>query len=374
MQFSLQHTDTLSKARAGIITTSHGKVHTPIFMPVGTAGTVKAVDQRALQHEVQAEIILGNTYHLYLRPGLEVLEAAGGLHRFMGWDRPMLTDSSGYQIYSLAQRRTITEHGVTFRSHIDGTRHTFTPERAIDIQRSIGADIMMVLDECTPYPCSFSYAKESMKLTHRWLHRGIAHLRQTTTEDNGHQALFPIVQGSVYKDLRKESAETIAAADQPGNAIGGICHPTGQLYEITAWVCEYLPTDRPRYLMGVGTPQDLLECIGLGVDMFDCVMPTRNGRNGRLFTTQGVINIRNKQWKQDFSAIDGQLGGYVSTHYTKAYLHHLFRTKEILGAQIASKHNLTFYLWLVKTARSHILSGDFPSWKDRVLKNIMQQL
>ena len=374
MQFSLQHTDTLSSARAGIMTTSHGKVHTPIFMPVGTAGTVKAVDQRALQDEVQAEIILGNTYHLYLRPGLEVLEAAGGLHGFMGWDRPMLTDSSGYQIYSLAQRRTITEHGVTFRSHIDGTKHTFTPENAIDIQRSIGADIMMVLDECTPYPCSFSYAKESMELTHRWLHRGIAHLQQMTTEDNGHQVLFPIVQGSIYKDLRKQSAETIAAADQPGNAIGGICHPTGQLYQITAWVCEYLPTDKPRYLMGVGTPQDLLECIGLGVDMFDCVMPTRNGRNGRLFTTQGVINIRNKQWKQDFSAIDEQLGGYVSTHYTKAYLHHLFRTKEILGAQIASKHNLTFYLWLVKTARNHILSGDFVSWKDGMLRNIMQQL
>ena len=374
MQFILQRVDSLSKARAGIITTSHGKIHTPIFMHVVTAGTVKAVEQRTLQQDIQAEIILGNTYHLYLRPGLEVLEAAGGLHRFMGWDKPILTDSSGYQIYSLAQRRKITVQGVTFRSHIDGTKHTFTPERAIDIQRSIGADIMMVLDECTPYPCSFSYAKQSMELTHRWLQRSIAHLHKTADEDNSAQVLFPIVQGSIYKDLRKQSTETIAAADQPGNAIGGICHPTGQLYEITAWVCDSLPTDKPRYLMGVGTPQDLLECIGLGVDMFDCVMPTRNGRNGMLFTTQGMINIKNKQWRQDFSAIDRQLGGYVSTHYTKAYLHHLFRTKEILGAQIASRHNLTFYLWLVRAARSRILSGDFVSWKDQMLWTIMEQL
>lgn len=374
MQFELQQVDPSSKARAGIITTSHGKIHTPIFMPVGTAGTVKAVDQRTLHHDVQAEIILGNTYHLYLRPGLEVLEAAGGLHRFMGWDKPILTDSSGYQVYSLAQRRKITAQGVTFSSHIDGTKHIFTPERAIDIQRSLGADIMMVLDECTPYPCSFTYAKQSMELTHRWLQRSIDHLQRTTDEDNSYQALFPIVQGSIYKDLRRQSAETIAAANQPGNAIGGVCHPTGQLYEITSCVCDSLPADKPRYLMGVGTPRDLLECMGLGVDMFDCVMPTRNGRNGMLFTTQGIINIKNRQWRRDFSAIDGQLGGYVSTHYTKAYLHHLFRAQEILGAQIASIHNLTFYLWLVKTARDHILGSSFVTWKDQTLKTIMEKL
>ena len=374
MWFELQHVDTYSKARAGLITTDHGQVHTPIFMPVGTVGTVKAVDQRTLYQDIQAEIILGNTYHLYQRPGLEVLTSAGGLHQFMGWDRPILTDSSGYQVYSLAQRRKITEQGVTFSSHIDGTKHTLTPERAIDIQRSIGADIIMALDECTPYPCSLSYAKQSMELTHRWLYRCISQLDRTEQQYGKEQALFPIVQGSIYKDLRRASSETIAAADQLGNAIGGVCHPTGQLYEVTGWVCDILPTNKPRYLMGVGTPQDLLECISLGVDMFDCVIPTRNGRNGMLFTTQGIINIKNKQWKKDLSKLDAQLGGYVSTYYTKAYLHHLFRTQEILGSQIASIHNLTFYLWLVRTARDHILTNDFVSWKHKMLSNIMERL
>ena len=374
MQFALQHTDPGSKARAGIIHTSQGKIHTPIFMPVGTAGTVKAIEQRNLHHDIGAEIILGNTYHLYLRPGTQVLEAAGGLHKFMNWNKPILTDSGGYQVYSLSQRRKITEQGVTFKSHIDGSSHTFTPESAVEIQRSIGADITMVLDECTPYPCSYAYAKQSMELTHRWLQRGIKHFEKTTNQHNSHQTLFPIVQGSIYKDLRKQSAETIAATNQAGNAIGGVCHPTGQLYEITEWVCDHLPADKPRYLMGVGTPHDLLACISLGVDMFDCVMPTRNARNGMLFTTQGMINIKNKQWKQDFTAIDPQLGGYVSTYYTKAYLHHLIRSQEILGAQIASMHNLRFYLWLVKQARVHILAGSFVPWKNQILQIITQRL
>ncbi len=374
MDFELHGVDARSGARAGLITTSRGLIHTPIFMPVGTAGTVKAVPQKALYEEIQAEIILGNTYHLYLRPGQAVLEAAGGLHQFIGWDRPMLTDSSGYQIYSLAQRRRLTEAGVTFRSHIDGSKHTFTPERAVDIQRSIGADIMMVLDECTPHPCSYAYAKASMELTHRWLRRCCSHFAATETEHNSYQTLFPIVQGSVYKDLRVQSAEAIAAADCAGNAIGGVCHPNGMLYEVTAWVCDVLPTDKPRYLMGVGTPRDLLECIALGVDMFDCVMPTRNARNGTLFTTQGMINIRNRQWQQDFSAIDAQLGGHVSTAYSKAYLHHLFRAREILGAQLASVHNLTFYLWLVRQAREKILSGTFSAWKEQVLRVLMEKL
>lgn len=374
MRFSLQHTDPYSQARAGILTTSRGEIHTPIFMPVGTAGTVKAVEQRHLQHDIQAEIILGNTYHLYLRPGTQVLEAAGGLHQFMQWDKPILTDSGGYQVYSLSQRRKITEQGVTFRSHVDGSKHTFTPESVIDIQRTIGSDIMMVLDECTPASCSYAYAKQSMELTHRWLQRGIQHFKSTTNNSNQYQTLFPIVQGSTYKDLRKQSAETIASTDQAGNAIGGVCHPTGELYEITGWVCEHLPIDKPRYLMGVGTPRDLLECISLGVDMFDCVMPTRNGRNGMLFTTQGMINIKNQQWKQDFTPIDAQLGSYVSVTYTKAYLHHLIKAQEILGAQIASMHNLGFYLWLVKEARKQILANNFISWKKQILSTITQRL
>jgi queuine tRNA-ribosyltransferase len=374
MHFELQHVDPHSQARAGIITTSRGQIHTPIFMPVGTAGTVKAVHQKALYEDIQAEIILGNTYHLYLRPGLEILEAAGGLHQFMGWDNPILTDSGGYQVYSLAQRRKLTEAGVTFRSHIDGSQHTFTPERAVDIQRSIGADIIMVLDECTPHPCSYAYAKSSMDLTHRWLKRGVDHFDATMTDNNNHQTLFPIVQGSIYKDLREQSAETVATAGQAGNAIGGVCHPNGMLYEVTAWVCAILPTDKPRYLMGVGTPQDLLECIAIGVDMFDCVMPTRNGRNGMLFTTQGTLNIRNKKWEKDFSPIDEHLGGYVSTYYTKAYLNHLFRVKELLGMQLASIHNLTFYLWLSKQARLHILAGTFRTWKEKILKVLMEKI
>jgi queuine tRNA-ribosyltransferase len=374
MNFEVQHVDPYSQARAGLITTSRGQIHTPIFMPVGTAGTVKAVPQKVLYEDIQAEIILGNTYHLYLRPGLEILEAAGGLHQFMGWDKPILTDSGGYQVYSLAQRRKLTEAGVTFRSHIDGSKHTFTPERAVDIQRSIGADIIMALDECTPHPCSYAYAKSSMGLTHRWLKRSVDHFDATTGAHNSYQTLFPIVQGSIYKDLREQSAETIAAADRAGNAIGGVCHPDGMLYEVTAWVCAILPANKPRYLMGVGTPQDLLECIAIGVDMFDCVMPTRNGRNGMLFTTQGMLNIKNKKWQTDFSPIDETLGGHVSTYYTKAYLSHLFRAKELLGAQLASIHNLTLYLWLTKQARLHIAAGTFRAWKDSVLKVLMQKI
>jgi queuine tRNA-ribosyltransferase len=374
MQFSLQHTDPQSQARAGMLHTSRGTIHTPIFMPVGTAGTVKAVEQRNLLDDIQAEIILGNTYHLYLRPGTKILALANGLHQFIHWNKPILTDSGGYQVYSLAQRRKITEQGVQFSSHLDGSKHIFTPESVIDIQRFIGSDIMMVLDECTPGLCSYAYAKQSMELTHRWLQRSIKHFLHSTNETNNYQTLFPIVQGSTYKDLRKQSAETIAAADLAGNAIGGVCHPTGQLYEITGWVCEHLPKHKPRYLMGVGTPGDLLECISLGVDMFDCVLPTRNGRNGILFTTQGIINIKNQQWKQDFTPIDKQLGGYISTNYTKAYLHHLIKAHEILGAQIASIHNLSFYLWLVKEARSQILANNFVPWKKQMIRIITQRL
>jgi queuine tRNA-ribosyltransferase len=374
VHFELQHVDPHSQARAGVITMHRGPVHTPIFMPVGTVGTVKAVSQKVLQEDIQAEIILGNTYHLYLRPGLEILETAGGLHQFMGWNKPILTDSGGYQVYSLAQRRELTEEGVTFRSHIDGSQHTFTPERAVDIQRSIGADIIMALDECTPHPCSYAYAKSSMGLTHRWLRRGVDHFDATITEHNHYQTFFPIVQGSIYKDLRRQSAEIIAAEDRAGNAIGGVCHPNGMLYEVTAWVCAILPAHRPRYLMGVGTPQDLLECIAIGVDMFDCVMPTRNGRNGILFTTQGIVNIKNNKWKTDFVPIDEHLGGYVSTYYTKAYLHHLFRSRELLGVQIASVHNLTFYLWLVRQARLHIVAGTFKAWKDKIIKVLMAKI
>ncbi len=374
MQFDLQHTDASSKARAGTITTRHGQIHTPIFMPVGTLGTVKAVEQRNLHADIEAEIILGNTYHLYLRPGTQVLEAAGGLHQFINWNKPILTDSGGYQVYSLTQRRKITEQGVTFCSHIDGSMHTFTPENVVDTQRTIGSDIMMVLDECTPFPCTYAYARQSMEMTHRWLQRGINQFKKTTNANNDYQALFPIVQGSIYKDLRIQSAETIASMDQPGNAIGGVCHPTGQLYEVTEWVCDILPVHKPRYLMGVGTPLDLLECMAIGVDMFDCVMPTRSGRNGRLFTTQGIINIKNSQWKQDFNAIDPGLDNYVSKHYTKAYLHHLFKSKEILGAQIASIHNLAFYLWLVKEARKQILIDNFKTWKESIQRTVMERL
>ncbi len=376
MNFTLTATDTKSNARAGEITTDHGTIRTPIFMPVGTAGTVKAVHQRELEEDVNAEIILGNTYHLYLRPGLELLEAAGGLHGFNGWSRPLLTDSGGYQVYSLADKRKITDHGVTFRSHIDGSAHTFSPERAVDIQRIIGADIIMAFDECTPFPCAYDYAKESMHRTHRWLHRCCEQFDTTSGKYGHQQALFPIVQGSTYTDLRTESAETVASLDRAGNAIGGLAvgEPAEEMYAMTDLVCRVLPADRPRYLMGVGTPANILEAISLGVDMFDCVMPTRNARNGMLFTTQGIINIRNEKWKDELSPIDEILGGYVSTFHSKAYLRHLIHSKEMLGAQIASIHNLSFYLWLVRQAREHIEAGDYATWKDQIIPQVMQRL
>ncbi len=376
MKFTLTAQDAQSNARAGEITTDHGTIRTPIFMPVGTAGTVKAVHQRELEDDINAEIILGNTYHLYLRPGLSLIEAAGGLHKFNGWRRPMLTDSGGYQVYSLSENRKINNQGVTFRSHIDGSRHTFSPEYAIDIQRTIGADIVMAFDECTPFPCEYDYAKESMYLTHRWLHRCCERFDRTESKYGYQQTLFPIVQGSTYKDLRTQSAETAAALHRDGNAIGGLAvgEPAEEMYAMTDLVCRILPTDRPRYLMGVGTPANILESIALGVDMFDCVMPTRNARNGMLFTTQGIINIRNQRWQNDLSPIDETLGGYVSTFYSKAYLRHLIHSKEMLGPQIASIHNLTFYLWLVRQARQHIEAGDFASWKDRMIPQVMQRL
>lgn len=376
MKFELQATDQKSKARAGVLHTDHGLIHTPIFMPVGTAGTVKAVHQRELKEDIKAEIILGNTYHLYLRPGLPLLEKAGGLHKFNGWDGPILTDSGGYQVYSLAENRKIEEKGVTFQSHIDGSRHIFTPERAMDIQRNIGADIIMAFDECTPYPCDYDYAKSSLAMTHRWLRRCCERFDTTEPKYGYAQTLFPIVQGSVYKDLRTESAEFIANCERDGNAIGGLAvgEPAEMMYEMTELVCDILPKDKPRYLMGVGTPANILESIALGVDMFDCVMPTRNARNGMLFTTQGIINIRNEKWKDELSPIDEALGGYVSTHYSKAYLRHLIHSKEILGAQVASIHNLTFYLWLVKQAREHIQAGDFASWKNSMVNKLMTRL
>ena len=370
MAFTVDHCDAQSSARAGTLQLAHGTVKTPIFMPVGTLGTVKAVHQRELIADIQAQIILGNTYHLYLRPGMEVIEKAGGLHRFMHWQGPILTDSGGYQVYSLAQRRKISEAGVTFRSHIDGSPCTLTPESAMEIQRTIGADIIMAFDECTPSPCTYAYAKQSMGLTHRWLQRCITHFDKTANDHNRHQLLFPIVQGSTYMDLRQQSAETIAATNPPGVGIGGVCHPTGDLYTVTEAVCGWLPQDKPRYLMGVGTPENILTCIGLGVDMFDCVLPARNGRHGLLYTTQGVIHIKNRKWKEDFTPLDEALGGYASTHYTKAYLHHLVHTREHLGAQVATLHNLRFYLWLVGQARKHIAAGDFSSWKERILKVI----
>lgn len=374
--FELQTKDPKSSARTGVLHTDHGDIRTPIFMPVGTAGTVKAVHQRELENDIQADIILGNTYHLYLRPGLGLLEKVGGLHQFNGWHGPILTDSGGYQVYSLAENRKIKEKGVTFQSHIDGSRHTFTPEAAMDIQRSIGADIIMAFDECTPYPCEYDYASRSMEMTHRWLKRCIERFDTTDTRYGYGQTLFPIVQGSVYKDLRVKSAEFVASCGRDGNAIGGLAvgEPAEMMYEMTELVCGILPEDKPRYLMGVGTPANILESIALGVDMFDCVMPTRNARNGMLFTTQGIINIRNEKWKDDLSPIDETLGGYVSTHYSKAYLRHLVQAKEMLGAQIASVHNLTFYLWLVRQARQQIESGTFASWKNQMVKKLMIRL
>ena len=376
MKFTLEYSDSKSKARAGVVKTDHGDIQTPIFMPVGTAASVKAVHTRELKDDIKAQIILGNTYHLYLRPGLEVLEKAGGLHKFNGWDRPILTDSGGYQVFSLSGTRKIKEDGVMFKSHIDGSKHHFTPENVMDIQRTIGADIIMAFDECTPYPCEYGYARNSMEMTHRWLTRCIGRFDETEGKYGYAQTLFPIVQGSVYKDLRKQSAEFIASTDQQGNAIGGLSvgEPAEMMYEMTELVTDILPKDKPRYLMGVGTPANILECIALGVDMFDCVMPTRNARNGMLFTSEGFINIRNEKWKDDFSAIDPAIGGYVSTFYSKAYLRHLTISKEILAAQIASIHNLSFYLWLVGQAREHILAGDFAVWKDQMVKKVSTRL
>ena len=376
MHFDLKHTDSKSNARAGILHTDHGAIETPIFMPVGTAGTVKGVHQQELRDDVEAQIILGNTYHLYLRPGLEVLESAGGLHQFIGWERPILTDSGGYQVYSLSNSNKITEEGVRFQSHIDGSYHFFTPEKAIDIQRSIGADIIMAFDECTPYPCEYNYAKRSMHMTHRWLKRCFEQMDRTEPRYGYNQALFPIVQGSVYNELRIESAETIASHDAIGNAIGGLSvgEPDEELYAMTDLVCGVLPKEKPRYLMGVGTPVNLLECIALGIDMFDCVMPSRNARHGMLFTSEGIINIKNKKWALDFSPVDPNGTAYVDQVYTKAYLRHLIHSKENLGIQIATIHNLAFYLWLVKEARKHILAGDFTTWKDQMVPKLKNRL
>ena len=376
MHFDLQFTDTKTKARAGLLHTEHGVIETPIFMPVGTAGTVKGVHQQELKTEVNAQIILGNTYHLYLRPGLEVLEQAGGLHKFIGWDKPILTDSGGYQVYSMSGSRKIIEEGVRFQSHIDGSYHFFTPERAIDIQRTIGADIIMAFDECTPYPCEYDYAKQSMHMTHRWLKRCFSQMEITEPKYGFEQALFPIVQGSVYKDLRTESAETIASHNAVGNAIGGLSvgEPDEELYSMTDLVCSILPKEKPRYLMGVGTPVNLLECISMGVDMFDCVMPSRNGRHGMLFTSEGIINIKNEKWQFDFSAIDTNGTASVDQVYTKAYLRHLIKSKENLGIQIATSHNLAFYLALVKEARKQLVDGTCSQWKDKMIPKLQNRL
>ena len=376
MNFKLHSKDEFSKARAGTLQTNHGEILTPIFMPVGTAGTVKAVSQEELSKNVKAEIILGNTYHLYLRPGIDLLEKSGGLHQFISWNKPILTDSGGYQVYSLSERRKITEEGVSFRSHIDGSKHLFTPENAMDIQKSIGADIIMAFDECTPYPCDFNYANTSMHMTHRWLKRCVDHFNSSPSKYGYNQSLFPIVQGSTYSDLRKKSAEVIASFDMPGNAIGGLSvgEPAELMYKHTDEVCTILPEDKPRYLMGVGTPVNILECIALGVDMFDCVMPTRNARNGMLFTSEGIINIKNKKWENDLSPIDPNGKATVDLMYSKAYLRHLIISKELLGAQIASIHNLTFYLWLVKEARIKIIDGNFHEWKNKMVSKLVHRL
>ena len=376
MNFKLEHTDPNSKARSGTITTDHGTIKTPIFMPVGTAGTVKTVHQHELVEDIKAQIILGNTYHLYLRPGLDVIETAGGLHKFIGWDKPILTDSGGYQVYSLAGTRKIEEEGVKFQSHIDGSRHFFSPEVAIDIQRSIGADIIMAFDECTPYPCDYNYAKKSMHMTHRWLKRCIAQMEKTNGMYDYSQTLFPIVQGSVYKDLRKESAEFIASVEAEGNAIGGLSvgEPEDKLYEMTELVCEYLPTDKPRYLMGVGTPWNIIESIALGIDMMDCVLPTRNARHGTIYTQQGVVNIKNQKWEKDYSVLDPDGTSYVDKTYTRAYVRHLFKANESLAMQITSIHNLAFYLWLVGEARNQIELGTFNEWKNKMVPQLKTKL
>jgi queuine tRNA-ribosyltransferase len=376
MKFKTVKTDIQTKARAGEITTDHGTIQTPIFMPVGTIGSVKAVHQRELTNEVKAQIILGNTYHLYLRPGLDVLHAAGGLQKFNGWNKPILTDSGGFQVYSLSHNRKLKEDGVLFSSHIDGSKHLFTPERVMDIQRTIGGDIIMAFDECTPYPCDYNYAKKSMHITHSWLDRCVKRFRETDPVYDYSQTLFPIVQGSVYRDLRKQSAEKIASVECEGNAIGGLSvgEPAEVMYELTELVCDILPKDKPRYLMGVGTPINILEGIALGVDMFDCVMPTRNGRNGMLFTSEGIMNMKNEKWATDFSPIDENGTADVDHLYTKAYLRHLFKANEILAMQIASIHNLSFYLWLVGEARKHIMEGDFAQWKDIMIPRLGNRL
>jgi queuine tRNA-ribosyltransferase len=376
MKFDLKITDPKSKARAGKITTDHGTIETPIFMPVGTVGTVKGVHQTELKDQINPDIILANTYHLFLRPGMDILEKAGGIHKFMNWDRNILTDSGGYQVYSLSGRRKINEEGVKFKSHIDGSTHFFTPENVMETQRTIGADIIMAFDECTPYPCDYNYAKRSMHMTHRWLDRCMNHLEKLPFKYGFEQTFFPIVQGSTYKDLRKQSAEYIANAGAQGNAIGGLSvgEPAEELYGMTEIVCEILPEDKPRYLMGVGTPINILENIALGVDMFDCVMPTRNARNGMLFTAHGSINIKNKKWEDDFSPIDAMGITWVDTMYSKAYLRHLFAAKEMLGKQIASIHNLGFYVWLTREARKHIIAGDFREWKDKMVKQMDKRL
>ena len=376
MQFKLEATDVNGRARAGTITLDHGTIETPIFMPVGTVGTVKGVHQKELKEEINPDIILGNTYHLYLRPKTGIIEKAGGLHKFMNWDRNILTDSGGYQVYSLSANRKIKEEGVKFKSHIDGSYHFFTPENVMEIQRSIGADIIMAFDECTPYPCDYNYARRSMHMTHRWLDRCISHLDKTPLMYDYNQTFFPIVQGSTYKDLRKISAEYIASVGAEGNAIGGLSvgEPAEEMYEMTDVVTAILPKDKPRYLMGVGTPINILENIALGIDMFDCVMPTRNGRNGMLFTAHGTINLKNKKWEADFSAIDEMAITWVDTEYSKAYLRHLFTVNEMLGRQIATIHNLGFYLWLVREARKHILAGDFTSWKNRMVQQMDKRL
>jgi queuine tRNA-ribosyltransferase len=376
LQFELSHTDPGSHARAGRITTDHGVIETPIFMPVGTAGTVKAITQQDLANDVQAQIILGNTYHLYLRPGTSILREAGGLHKFNGWDRPILTDSGGYQVYSLAAQRKIKEEGVVFKSHIDGSSHHFTPENVMDIQRIIGADIIMAFDECPPYPCDKKYASNSLDITHRWLDRCITRIRETDPIYGHHQALFPIVQGSTYPDLRKKSAEFVASRGAEGNAIGGLSvgEPHEDMYAMTELVCGILPADKPRYLMGVGTPANILESIALGVDMFDCVMPTRNARNGQLFTWNGILNMKNKKWENDFSPLDPDGESYVDSFYTRAYLRHLFVAQEILALQIATLHNLNFYLRLVRTAREKIMDGTFASWKNQIAPRLSQRL
>ncbi|MFL3661980.1 MAG: tRNA guanosine(34) transglycosylase Tgt [Polaribacter sp.] len=376
MKFDLKTTDPKSKARAGEITTAHGTIETPIFMPVGTVGTVKGVHQTELKEQINPDIILANTYHLFLRPGMDILEKAGGLHQFMNWDRPILTDSGGYQVYSLSGRRKINEEGVKFKSHIDGSTHFFTPENVMETQRTIGADIIMAFDECTPYPCDYNYAKRSMHMTHRWLNRCMNHLEKLPYKYGFEQTFMPIVQGSTYKDLRRQSAEYIANAGADANAIGGLSvgEPADEMYAMTEVVTEILPEDKPRYLMGVGTPINILENIALGIDMFDCVMPTRNARNGMLFTAHGSINIKNKKWEDDFSPIDAMGITGVDTMYSKAYLRHLFAAKEMLGKQIASIHNLGFYVWLTREARKHILAGDFRAWKDKMVIQMDKRL